>query len=75
MHKPSKGQSYSIAKLIKYHILKIYWGVEVYFQTFLTLALDGGEWSASRLGALPPGQKAPGACCLGGLVESRISLP
>jgi hypothetical protein len=30
--------------------MKAYWGVEVELQAFLTLELDGGEWSAS-----PPG--------------------
>jgi hypothetical protein len=30
------------------------------FYSFLTSALDGGEWSASRLGrALPPGKEHP----------------
>jgi hypothetical protein len=30
------------------------------FYSFSTLALDGGEWSASRLGrALPPGKELP----------------
>lgn len=33
--------------LIKPNALKTYGGVEVYFCAFLTLALDGGEWSAS----------------------------
>jgi hypothetical protein len=27
--------------------MKMYWGVEVWFHTFLTSAPDGGEWSAS----------------------------
>jgi hypothetical protein len=31
--------------------------VNVYVQIFLTLALVGGEWSASRLGRFTPGGK------------------
>jgi hypothetical protein len=30
--------------------MKAYWGEEVQLHTFLTSALDGGEWSASRPG-------------------------
>jgi len=32
------------------------WRMEMYLHTFLTSALDGGEWSVSRLGRLPPGK-------------------
>jgi len=32
----------------------MYKGVEVYLHAFLTLVLDGGEWSASRPGRFPP---------------------
>jgi hypothetical protein len=34
--------------LIRHDVMLIYGGVEVYASPFLTLALDGGEWSASR---------------------------
>jgi len=37
--------------------MKIYGGVE-YLQAFLTLALDGGEWSASYPGQFSSGKKA-----------------
>jgi hypothetical protein len=30
--------------------MKAYWGVEVELHAFLTSALDGGDWSASRPG-------------------------
>jgi hypothetical protein len=35
--------------------MKTYWGVEVYLHAFLTWALGGGEWSASRLGKTEEG--------------------
>jgi len=38
------------------------WGVEVQFHAFLTLALDGGEWSASHPGHSNPRKRAPGTC-------------
>jgi hypothetical protein len=41
--------------------MKVYWGVEVYFHSFLTSELDGGEWSASCRGRFPLREKAPGA--------------
>jgi hypothetical protein len=35
--------------------MKAYGGVHVYIHIFLTSSLVGGEWSASRPAALPPG--------------------
>jgi hypothetical protein len=43
----------------KYHVMETYVGVEVQFHTFLTSALDGGEWSASRTGRSSQGKKYP----------------
>jgi hypothetical protein len=40
--------------------MKAYGGVDVYIHIFLTLALLGGEWSASRLGRFTPGKRVPG---------------
>jgi hypothetical protein len=37
--------------------MKAYWGVEVKIHGFLTLALDVGEWSASRSGRFAPGKE------------------
>jgi len=34
--------------------------VEIYFHAFLTLALAGGEWSASRPGRFNSRKMAPG---------------
>jgi hypothetical protein len=39
--------------------MKTYEGVETQLYAFLTSALDGGEWSASRPGGFTPGEKAP----------------
>jgi len=39
--------------------MKTYGGVEVFLPTFLTPALDGGEWSASRPGSFTLGKKTP----------------
>jgi hypothetical protein len=40
---------------------------------FLTWALEGGEWSASRSGrALPPGKEPPGTHCTGGCYRWQV---
>jgi hypothetical protein len=41
---------------------------------FLTSALDGGEWSASRPGRFTPGEKIPGTHSIGGRVGPRTGL-
>jgi hypothetical protein len=38
--------------------MKAYWVVEVQLQTFLTSAVYGGEWSASRSGRFTPRERA-----------------
>jgi hypothetical protein len=40
----------------------------------LTSALDGGEWSASRLGRFISRERAPGTHWIGGWVGSRAVL-
>jgi hypothetical protein len=40
----------------------------------LTLTLHGNEWSASRPGALPPREKAPGTHWIEGWLGPRASL-
>jgi hypothetical protein len=44
--------------LVKHQAKKMYLGMEVYFRAFLTLALDGGEWSFSRPGHFSPRKRA-----------------
>jgi hypothetical protein len=41
---------------------------------FLTSALDGGEWSASRPCCFTPGKTAPGTHCIGGWVGPKAGL-
>jgi hypothetical protein len=40
--------------------MKSYREVKVWLHVFLSLALDGGEWSASRLGRFTLKERAPG---------------
>jgi hypothetical protein len=51
--------------------MKTYWGVEVQLRAFLTSALDGDEWLASRLGRFNPRERAPGTRWMGGWVGPR----
>jgi hypothetical protein len=41
---------------------------------FLTSALDGGEWSASRLCHFTPGERAPGTHWIGWIDLIRVDL-
>jgi hypothetical protein len=43
-------------------------------QIFLTSALAGGEWLASRPGRFTPGERAPGTHWIGGRVRPRAGL-
>jgi hypothetical protein len=42
---------------MKRYVVKIYVGVDVYIHVFLTSALSGGEWSASRVICFTPGKQ------------------
>jgi hypothetical protein len=50
------------------------WGSGGIAPLFLTLALDEGEWSASRSGRFNPGERARGAHWIGDWVGPRASL-
>jgi hypothetical protein len=54
--------------------MKAYGGVDVYIQIFLTSALVGGEWSASRPGRFTSGEIAPGTHWIGGWVDPKAGL-
>jgi hypothetical protein len=49
-------------------------GEWMYSSTFLTVALFGGEWSASCPGCFIPGERAPGTHLIGGWVGPRTHL-
>jgi len=52
------GDIKSFLCLTKYRDMKTYWGVELYLHAFLTSALDGAEYSASRHGHFTSGEGA-----------------
>jgi hypothetical protein len=54
--------------------MKAYGGVDVYIHIFLTSALAGGEWSASRPGRFTAGERIPGTHWIGGWVGPRAGL-
>jgi hypothetical protein len=57
--------------LTNHHAMKTNGGVEVYRHAFLTFALDGGEWSASRPGRFTPREIFPGTHRIGYWVDQR----
>jgi hypothetical protein len=56
--------------------MKMYWGVggDVWVHVFLTSALVGGEWSASRPGSFTPRERARNTHCIGSWVGLRAGL-
>jgi hypothetical protein len=69
-----RGKDKVSLSLTEHQAIKTYWGVEVELHAFLTAALDGGEWSASRSGRFTPREKASGTHWLGGWVGPRVVL-
>jgi hypothetical protein len=54
--------------------MKTYGGVEVYINIFLTSALVGSEWLASRPGRFTPKERAPGTHWIGDWVDPRTGV-
>jgi hypothetical protein len=54
--------------------MQTYGGVVTYIHIFLTLALVGGEWSASRPSRFTPGKEPPGTHWIGGWVDPKAGL-
>jgi hypothetical protein len=54
--------------------MKAYGVVDVQVHIFLTSALAGGAWSASRPCRFTPRERAPGTHCIGGYVGPKAGL-
>jgi hypothetical protein len=54
--------------------MKTYWRSELQLHAFLTSALDGGEWSASRPGRFTPTERATVTHWIRGWVSTRACL-
>jgi hypothetical protein len=54
--------------------MKAYGGVDAWIQIFLTSALAGGEWLASRPCRFTPGERVPGTHWIGGWVDPGDGL-
>jgi hypothetical protein len=54
--------------------MKVHGGVHVQIHVWLTSALVGSEWLASRRGRFTPGAKVPGTHWIAGWVDTRASL-
>jgi hypothetical protein len=54
--------------------MKAYWGSGGIVNSFFDLALDGGEWSASRPGRFTPRERVPITHWIGGWVGPRAIM-
>jgi hypothetical protein len=61
-------------KFVPAHATKVYAGVEVQLNSFLTSELDGGKWSASFPGRFTPEKGVPGTHGTEGWLGPRAAL-
>jgi hypothetical protein len=54
--------------------MKAHKGVDIQIHIFLTSALVGGDWSASRPSRFTPGERAPGTHWKGGWLSPKTGL-
>jgi hypothetical protein len=54
-------------------MMRVWWSEDI-APPFLTSALNGGEWSASRRVQYSPGEKAPATHRIGGWVDPRLGV-
>jgi hypothetical protein len=66
-----KVKNGEVVSVHKYYAMKAYGGMDVHIHDFLTSALVGSEWSASRLCRFTLGQRAPGTHWIGGWVGTK----
>jgi hypothetical protein len=70
---PLMKKEYS--KLMDQHYaMKMYGGVDINLHIFITLALDGGKWSASHASHLNPWKIVPSTNFIGGWMGLRACL-
>jgi hypothetical protein len=72
----SKGKSKVVPVLFltENDATKLYWGIEVHLNAFLTSALNEGEWSASHPGRFTPSERDPSTHWIRGCVAPRAGL-
>jgi hypothetical protein len=61
-------------QLIKHYVMKVYVGVNIQIHIFVTLALDGGEWSTPCPCHFNPGERASSTHCIEGWTSPRADL-
>jgi hypothetical protein len=57
-----------VVPALMHHVMTTQSKMEIQFHAFLTSALDGGEWSASRFGRFTPGDRFLGTPRFGSLL-------
>jgi hypothetical protein len=70
-----KGKVVPVLFLTKHRAMKAYWEWRYSSTHSLTLALDGGEWSASQPGRFTSKERAPATHWIGCWVGPRFGLP